>query len=132
MEYLSEHPDTKVIVSGGQGKGEDITEAEAMEIYLWEHGIGKERILTESASTTTKENLFFSKKLFTAEFVNVGIVTNNFHLYRSCACARRLGYRKVYPISAGCRKSLFLNYLMREVFALWKFWLDKGKDRDII
>lgn len=44
-QYLKSHPMTKVIVSGGQGKGEDITEAEAMEIYLWEHGIEKERIL---------------------------------------------------------------------------------------
>ena len=64
-QYLKSHPMTKVIVSGGQGKGEDITEAEAMEIYLWEHGIEKERILKEAASTTTKENLRFSKALFT-------------------------------------------------------------------
>ena len=107
-QYLKSHPMTKVIVSGGQGKGEDITEAEAMEIYL------------------------FSKALFTPEIVTVGIVTNNFHLHRSCALANRLGYPHVYPISAGCKGSLFLNYMMREVPAMWKFWLDKEKDSDII
>ena len=131
-QYLKSHPMTKVIVSGGQGKGEDITEAEAMEIYLWEHGIEKERILKETASTTTRENLRFSKALFTPEIVKVGIVTNNFHLHRSCALANRLGYPHVYPISAGCKGSLFLNYMMREVPAMWKFWLDKEKDSDII
>ena len=117
-QYLKSHPMTKVIVSGGQGKGEDITEAEAMEIYLWEHGIEKERILKETASTTTRENLRFSKALFTPEIVTVGIVTNNFHLHRSCALANRLGYPHVYPISAGCKGSLFLNYMMREVPAM--------------
>ena len=111
---------------------EDITEAEVMEIYLWEHGIEKERILKETASTTTRENLRFSKALFTPEIVKVGIVTNNFHLHRSCALANRLGYPHVYPISAGCKGSLFLNYMMREVPAMWKFWLDKEKDSDII
>lgn len=131
-EYLKAHPQTKVIVSGGQGVGEEITEAECMQIYLWEHGIEKDRILEEAASTTTKENLAFSKGLFTPEIVKVGIVTNNFHLHRSCALARRLGYPHIYPISAGCRRSLFLNYMMREVPAMWKFWLDKGKDDAII
>ena len=112
-QYLKSHPMTKVIVSGGQGKGE-------------------ERILKETASTTTRENLRFSKALFTPEIVKVGIVTNNFHLHRSCALANRLGYPHVYPISAGCKGSLFLNYMMREVPAMWKFWLDKEKDSDII
>ena len=106
--------------------------AEAINGKLEQHGIEKERILKETASTTTRENLRFSKALFTPEIVKVGIVTNNFHLHRSCALANRLGYPHVYPISAGCKGSLFLNYMMREVPAMWKFWLDKEKDSDII
>ena len=30
LAYLTEHPDVHVIVSGGQGKGEEVTEAYAM------------------------------------------------------------------------------------------------------
>ena len=52
----------------------------------------------------------------------VGIVSNNFHLYRACALARRLGYQKVFPLPAGCHPVLFPNYMVRECFAVWKSW----------
>ena len=122
-QYLKSHPMTKVIVSGGQGKGEDITEAEAMEIYLWEHGIEKERILKETASTTTRENLRFSKALFTPEIVTVGIVTNNFHLFRALLIGRSEGYENLTGIAAGCNRILFLNYMVREFFAVVWLWI---------
>ena len=122
----------KIIVSGGQGKGEDVSEAYAMAQYLREHGVKDEQIMLEDQSRTTRENLRFSKAYLEELKTPVGIVTNNFHLHRSCALANRLGYPHVYPISAGCKGSLFLNYMMREVPAMWKFWLDKEKDSDII
>ena len=128
-QYLKSHPMTKVIVSGGQGKGEDITEAEAMEIYLWEHGIEKERILKETASTTTRENLRFSKALFTPEIVTVGIVTNNFHLFRALLIGRSEGYENLTGIAAGCNRILFLNYMVREFFAVVWLWIQRGKKK---
>ena len=128
-QYLKSHPMTKVIVSGGQGKGEDITEAEAMEIYLWEHGIEKERILKEAASTTTRENLRFSKALFTPEIVTVGIVTNNFHLFRALLIGRSEGYENLTGIAAGCNRILFLNYMVREFFAVVWLWIQRGKKK---
>lgn len=89
--YLEKNPDTKVVVSGGKGSGEEISEAEAMCKYLLELGIEKERILMEDASTNTVENLKFSAELIDKE-AQVGIVTNNFHVYRSVRLARKQGY----------------------------------------
>lgn len=122
-EYLARHPKTRVVVSGGRGKGEDITEAEAMAEYLAARGIAPSRIEKEDRSRTTKENLVFSKAFLPGLLEPVGIVSNNFHLYRACSYARKLGYQKVSPVAAGCHPVLLLNYLVREAFAVWKMWL---------
>lgn len=63
LAYLTEHPDVHVIVSGGQGKGEEVTEAYAMAQYLENAGIDSGRIVQEDASVNTLENLKFSGKL---------------------------------------------------------------------
>ena len=62
-EYLEENPETKAVLSGGKGTGEDITEAEAMYRYLEKKGISPERLLKEEHSTNTSENLKFSLEI---------------------------------------------------------------------
>ena len=62
QEYLERHPDTRVIVSGGKGKGEEVSEAEAMAGYLISCGIEQNRIILEDQSRTTKENLKLSSQ----------------------------------------------------------------------
>lgn len=62
-EYADEHPDCMLVVSGGQGPGEDITEAQAMYDWLVRHGIAGKRILQEDRSVNTRENLLFSKEV---------------------------------------------------------------------
>ena len=57
LEYLKEHPDVHVIVSGGQGNDEEVTEAYAMAQYLERAGIDCRRIIQEDASVNTLENL---------------------------------------------------------------------------
>jgi uncharacterized SAM-binding protein YcdF (DUF218 family) len=57
LAFLEEHPDTVAIVSGGQGPGENMTEAEAMTIWLEARGIAPERIIGEPEATSTAENL---------------------------------------------------------------------------
>lgn len=121
--YLKDHPETKVIVAGGQGKGEDTTEAEAMEGFLVVQGIAKERIFREDQSRTTKENLLFAARLLPDMNVPVGIVTNNFHMYRAVRFAKQAGYGRIYRIPAGCHGILFLNYMVREFFAVLKMWI---------
>ncbi len=123
--YLHSHPDTTVIVSGGQGKGEDLTEAEAMASYLIGKGIDPHRVIQEKKSTTTKENLQFSAVYIKDKRANVGIVTNNFHMYRAKEYGRRLSYPHIYGIPAGTSPVLFFNYVTREFFAVWKMWILK-------
>lgn len=124
-EYLQGNPDTRVIVSGSKLHGEEITEAEAMMRYLVDKGIKENRILKEENSYTTKQNLMFSMELMDDKAAAVGIVTSNYHIYRSLAYARCIGYKKIYGIPASCHPVLFINYITREFFALVKIWLTK-------
>lgn len=121
--YYLDHPDIQMIVSGGKGKGEDISEAEAMRRYLLAKGVPEEKILCEDQSTTTKENLKYSRRYLPDPTGETGIVTNNFHMYRAVSLAHRLGYGKVVPIPCSCPPVLFGNYMVREFFAVWKMWL---------
>lgn len=62
IEYLNANPNTVAIVSGGQGQGESISEAEAMRRYMVNRGIANERIIMEDKSTSTEENFAFPGK----------------------------------------------------------------------
>ena len=74
-----------LIPSGGKGHDEEISEAEAMEQYLIEHGIPQDHIIREDRSTTTRENLIFSKKIIDERAADpyVALVTSNYHVYRA-------------------------------------------------
>ena len=86
LDYLEEHPDTTVIVSGGQGADEHISEAQAMHDYLVEHGFPSAQILLEDQSSNTYENLSFSNHVIAAHGIDVTddlvVVSNDFHLAR--------------------------------------------------
>ena len=60
--YLEENPATRAVLSGGKGDGENISEAEAMYRYLTSYGIDGNRLILEEESTSTKENLEFSRR----------------------------------------------------------------------
>lgn len=121
--YLRKNPGTQVIVSGGQGPGELLSESEAMKKVLIQNGIEADRILMEDRSTTTEENLLFSGRMIDISQARVGIVTNDFHIYRSLCLARELGYRRCYGIPADSEAISLLNYLVREFFAVIKEFL---------
>ncbi len=74
-----------IVVSGGQGEDEPISEAECMAKYLADNGIPAQRIRVEAQSTNTAENLRNSMALLEGEGWNgraVTIVSNGFHLTR--------------------------------------------------
>ncbi|GAA3043855.1 YdcF family protein [Actinokineospora globicatena] len=82
--------DAVLVVSGGQGTDEDLSEAEAMARYLRDQGVPDERILVEDKATTTEENLRNSMALLADTPGTVLAVTNNYHVFRTAVLARRL------------------------------------------
>lgn len=119
--YLAEHPATIAIVSGGQGADEPVSEAAAMACWLADRGVDSEHIIQESASTTTAENLSLSTQLVPGlRKRRVGIVTNDFHLYRSLLIARKQGFQRVWGIPAASTPENLPVNLARECFALIK------------
>ncbi len=91
--YRVDPSPTKLIPSGGKGSDESISEAEAMKRYLLEKGIPEDDILMEDRSTTTLENLRFSKDIIDSREGRkyTALVTSNYHVYRALRYCRRVG-----------------------------------------
>ncbi|MGK3202373.1 YdcF family protein [Amycolatopsis sp. MEPSY49] len=91
--YSRETVPPLLVVSGGRGADETVTEAAAMREYLLSRGIPADRIRLEDRATTTEENLRFSAELL-PEGVRphrVLAVTSNYHVFRTAVECRRLG-----------------------------------------
>jgi len=119
-EYLTANEGTVCVVSGGQGSNEPCTEAEGMYRYLVEKGISPERILMEDKSTDTSENIAYSVQLIGGTDASVGIVTNNFHVFRGVMLARHAGFENACGISARSNIYFQPNNLVREFFGVMK------------
>lgn len=122
IEYLSENPETICIVSGGQGANEHISEAKGMAEYLREKGIPSERIILENKSINTAQNISNSMVLM-EKGSSVGVVTNDFHLFRALQIAKKQGLENVCGIAADSNRLYLLNNMVREFFAMIKFVL---------
>lgn len=123
IRYLNENPSSKVIVSGGQGSDEHISEAQGMYEYLVEKGIEKDRIIKEDKSVNTTQNLVFSAEYLDRERDSVAVVTNNFHVFRAVKIAEKAGYQNVCGIAAKGEPFLQINNMMREFFGVMKDFL---------
>lgn len=121
IDYLEANPNTTCIVSGGQGPNEPFAEAEGMATYLESHGIASERIIKEAASKSTEENIINSRALMTAKDASVGIITNNFHMFRALQIAKAQGLSDAVGIAAGSVPLYLPNNMLREFFAELKF-----------
>ena len=53
----------------------------------------------------------------------IGIVTNNFHVYRALRTAGRAGLTNVCGISAGSAPLYLPNNILRECLAIVKSWV---------
>lgn len=129
VEYLEKNPGVRVIVSGGQGPGETITEAEAMKKYLVSRKIDEDRIIMEDQSTSTMENLVYTReildKIETTEKNRIMIITSDFHLFRARFLAKRNGL-EAYGIPSGTPFYLWPNCYIREYLAVVKsFFVDR-------
>lgn len=123
IKFINENPNIKVVLSGGQGPGETITEAEGMRRYLVSKGVNENILIKEEESKSTKENMQFTKKLLKnidgRDNLSIKIVTNNFHMFRAKLIARNNGF-----IAYGQPSELFTPlipmYYSRECLAVIK------------
>ena len=123
VDYLNGNPDTICIVSGGQGTNEPFSEAEGMAKYLLDKGIDEHRIVLEDKSTSTVENIQNSKILMEESYNGVGIVTNNFHVFRAVQIAKVQGLEGVCGIAADSNVLYLPNNVLRECCGILKDWL---------
>lgn len=141
-EYAFQNPDTVLVLSGGQGAGEPETEAAAMQAYLRQCGVPEKQILLEDRSRNTTENIAYSRLLIEAqkprvrEFlplvpkveagevlqqpVSVGLLTSNFHLYRTMKIAEKQGIEGLQGIAAESDRILFVHFCLRDCLAILK------------
>ena len=128
--YLSNHPKTICIVSGGKGSGEDLSEADCMYRELTQRGSCPDRIWKESQATTTRENLRFSIQLIQDHTgslpTQIGLVSSEYHLYRAERIAASLGVSAVGIPAETSYLSLRVNYFLREIAAVWYYAIFGG------
>lgn len=129
--YLTEHPEAVAIVSGGQGPGEEITEAKCMYDYLTSHGIDPDRVWMEERATNTLDNLRFSLDIIQERRGirpgKIAIVSSEYHLHRAGLFASWLDLEAELVPARTEVFPLRWNYYLREVFAVWYYSLFGGK-----
>lgn len=129
--YYRENPRTKFILSGGQGRDEVVPEALAMYNYMHLQGVPEQNLLIEMSSQNTVENIRFSARVMEADKrshyvstwpnpMQVGILTNDFHVMRAVRIAKKQGYQNVSGIAAPSDSLLFLHMCVRECAAVVK------------
>ena len=122
-EYLLRHPEVPAVLTGGQGDGESISEAEAMRRGLTALGVAEDRLHLEDRATSTAENFAFSRQILEELGLaegRIAVVTNSFHCYRSHLLAQREGLTVMDVPAETPWLILEINYYMREAFALVK------------
>ena len=132
IKYLKKHRDIKVIASGGTGKGENISEAEAIKRELIRNGIDENRIIKEDKSTNTVENLKFSQVKIKEnesknkeEKIKILIVTNDYHIYRAKKIANLLNY-EAYGLGAPTPLISLPKSYLREFASIIKYYFIKN------
>ena len=121
LVYSTDPSPTILIPSGGQGKDETVSEAEAMAEYMIGKGIPESDILLEDQSKTTLENLQNCKALIEAREGRkyTALVTSNYHVYRALRYCRRIGL-KCTGIGSHVAMYYWPSALIREFIAIHK------------
>ena len=119
LSYVKDRPDIPIVVTGSQGRGEDISEARCMADWLTARGVPQERIILEEQATNTEENIRYSLELLEQRTIagNIAVVSSDYH---RCRAAAYLGGNMV-PVAARMPARywpLTVNYYIREAFGL--------------
>lgn len=130
-EYLTAHPDTVAIVSGGKGDDEPISEARCMYDELVKMGIAPERVIMEDQAASTWGNLSYSLDIIETRTGNrpssVGVVSSEYHLFRTSLQAEEYGLEIIgIPAKTGSFDR-WLHYFVREIAGVWHYILLGGQ-----
>lgn len=119
-KYLIKNKNAVAILSGGQGSDEEISEAECMKRILLSRGIEQSRLYTECHSTSTMENLMYSKEIIEENNLSneVIICTSEYHIYRALILAEPLKIN-AGAIAGHSMRVLRIPAFTREVFGIW-------------
>ena len=128
VPIIKAQPQALIITTGGIGFGRQQSEAEVMANYLQDtHGIALDNILQEGKSTSTDQNLIYTKSILSAQGVAItepiAIVTSDFHTIRAKAIAHHQGYAQPIAIASLTPLSIRYNSWFREYFAFISGWL---------
>ena len=117
-KFLLFNPESVAILSGGQGKDENISEAQCMQQLLYARGISKNRLILEDRSTSTDENIRFSLQIIETLDLdrNVAIATSEYHQKRAANICKKYGLNST-PVSSKTKRTLLPTFLLRELFA---------------
>ena len=125
--WLRENPDGVAILSGSQGPGEELSEAQVMYRWLMEKGVPADRLIPEDKAGSSYENIQNSLALITERGGDpagrVAILSSEYHLHRLGYMAQRMGCQPVLVAARTTKVSLFINYAIREAFAMWELWV---------
>lgn len=127
IEYYEKNSDAYIVVTGGQGAQEDITEAECMKNYLIERGVSADKIIEENRATSTNENLEYSRELLEKENIpldSLALITNDFHVFRAKRLARLNGL-EVHTMNAPTPWYSVPMMYIREILAVGQLILLK-------
>lgn len=126
QEYLSSHPNTVCVATGGQGANEAMSEAECIRKYLVLGGIDESRIYVEDTSVDTAENIRFAAEIIEREGLpkDAVVVSECYHIYRGVRQANHNGLHAsgIYPDPSTVIKTM-PSYWLREIFAITRDYL---------
>ena len=130
-EYLEENPGVIAVLSGGQGKDEPMSEAQAMYQELVMLGVDPQRLWLEEQATSTWENLNFSLELIQEKTgerpQTLGVLSSEYHLFRASLFTKACGVEFVGIPAQTSRLSQKINHFMREVAGVWHYLLLGGR-----
>lgn len=124
-EYLEKNDEAVIIVSGGKGSDERVSEAFAMRKYLLSKGVSDGKIIMEDKSVSTVTNFRYSHEIMKQMGLpsdSVAFVTSSFHVYRATAYARAEGLDVTHMGASITWYTAPLNYC-REMMAVVKMWV---------
>ena len=129
MEFMEKNPKAMVVLSGGQGNDEPMTEAQCMYDTLISMGADPKRLILEDRSHTTRENLINSMAIIEGQGGTrqpIALITSEFHQRRAAYIADSLNI-ETCAVSAHTDRWFYrVNYTLREVFAFVKAAFQSG------